>query len=96
MAYPSIPPVGGHFEILVDTIRLKHEYGAKGIGEALQKSEDAMTLCMEEIKALPADEEKKAFESGGYEAILALRPKAPAAFGRPFPRAAAISRRALF
>jgi len=77
MSYPSLPPIHTQFDYLVDYIRLKHEYGAEGIDEAVQRLADAMNVCLEEIKGLTVNEEKALREPDGYEAILSLRPEGP-------------------
>jgi ADP-ribosylglycohydrolase len=77
MSYPKLPDYQGMANQIAEYSRLKHEYGAKGIEEILQKLEKEVKASLEELKALPIDEELAKIEPNDFDAIKALRPQGP-------------------
>ncbi len=74
-AYPQIPDYGRIIDQLRLYVQLKHEYGADGIDSVLAASAAALKSALDEIKALPADEELAAHEPNELPMIQKLRPE---------------------
>lgn len=76
-SYPKMPNYGHLAELITLYTQLKHEYGTEGIEPILAKAEKALRSVLEEIKALPIDEELAKQEPNDLAQIQKLRPEGP-------------------
>lgn len=77
MAYPALPDFRKITHDITEYSRLKHEYGAKGVGRVLRQVEKCLHQASRQLRSLPIDRQLAIREPNGLAAIRALRPRGP-------------------
>ena len=75
MSYPEKPDLQALGRQIVLYTNLKHEYGAKGISPILSQMGETLKSALDDLKALPIDEELAKLEPNDLPSILRLRPE---------------------
>lgn len=77
MAYPDIPDYNWLIGQIAEYSRLKHEQGAEGIQEVLNRLEKLIKSQLDELKALQINNKLAESEPNALDRILKLRPEGP-------------------